>query len=67
MHNQMFKTVDAVVKPGAQPFEESDLSSPLTQETNRESERQRDIDESWPVIGDFAHNALGDRYHLIFE
>jgi hypothetical protein len=63
MNNQLFKTVHALVKSGAQPFEESDLSSPLTQETNRESERQRDINERGPVICDFAHNALGDRYH----
>lgn len=71
MFNHVFQTVEAsadtLVKPFAHLLQNPYLSAALTQETNRESEHQRDINEGRPVIGDFAHDALGDRYHLIFE
>lgn len=67
MLDQVFQMSEArakaPMKSRAHLLQNPYLSAPLTQETNGESDCQRYIDESRPVIGDFAQDDPDDRSH----
>lgn len=68
MSKHVFQTIetsaDTLIQSCAHLLQNPNLSAALPQETDGESERQRDIYEGRPVVGDFVHDVLSDRLHL---